>query len=118
MRIARVATMQGRESSNAYREAIMSTEIADKGRPRTSAFVGIRISFFYFAFWAVVSAIWAASFEGRCLFECRVSPSIQYICEHAPTAFVRMQCELILRFPLMPFGLKFDNDRYKTIKSK
>ena len=43
MKIARVATRHGRESSIAYGAAIMSTEIADKGRPGTSAFVGIRI---------------------------------------------------------------------------
>ena len=61
MKIARVATRQVRESAIANGEAIMSTEIADKGRAQTSAFVGIRICLFYFA-------VWAVSCEGTCLF--------------------------------------------------
>ena len=43
MKIARVATMQGRESSIAYGEAIISTEIARKGCPGTSTCAGIPI---------------------------------------------------------------------------
>ena len=37
---------------------------------------------FNFAFWAVLFAVWTVSFEGRCLFKSRLSPSIEYICEH------------------------------------
>ena len=51
--------------------------------------------FFYFAFWAVLFAIFAVSFERMCLFLCRLSPSIEYIYEHASNAFVRMQCEFM-----------------------
>ena len=87
MRIARVAVMQGRESSIADWEAIRSPRLREKdvqGRApaRASQFL------FYFAFWADLYAVWAVSSEGRCLFQYRLYPSIEYLYEHASI----MQC--------------------------
>ena len=72
----------------------MATENAEQRTERTSAFVGIRG--FSFACIPVSAA-------GRCLFWCRLSPSIERVCGADRSAIVFYF--IFYKFPLMPFGL-------------
>ena len=91
MKIANVATRQERESSIAYAEAIMSTEVADKGRPRASSFVGIHIFRRLGSFACHLDSL----VRGEVLVLVPSVPSIEYIYLHASRAFVRTQCSFI-----------------------